>query len=118
MPLRHRQRDALATSSVSSTPDGDVRVVIRGALDGEGAAAVARDVRWAALRSRSVVTIDYSRGGFVDSSGLRLLIEAEQIASARHIEFRLRPSGALQQLLEMTGLTRLGQLDRGFPVGA
>jgi anti-anti-sigma factor len=84
-----------------------MRVVISGALDSTGAAQVGNDVRWAALRSTSVVTIDVTDNGFVDSSGLRLLIEAQQMAAARHIEFRLLPSAALQHLLDITGLTRL-----------
>jgi anti-anti-sigma factor len=118
VPLRRHRRDALASSCLQTSDDGDVRVVISGTLDAAGAAAVANDVRWAARRSRGALTIDLTKGGFVDSSGLRLLIEAQQTAAARHIRFRLYPSMPLQQLLEMTGLTEMTSTESGLPLGA
>jgi len=65
----------------------------------------------ARLAERDDITVlDLSGVSFVDSSGLRVLVEAQQARAEAGTSFGLRsPSASVQHLLEISGL--IGHLD-------
>jgi anti-anti-sigma factor len=89
---------------VPDAADGWVEVRVAGQVDQAGVRAIEGSVRFAASDAAHGVLIDCSGCRFVDSSGLRLLVETQQMASARGIGWRLRPSEQLRQLLVLTSL--------------
>ncbi len=81
-----------------------VLIVAEGELDLVGAPALA-----AALPGSGdgAVTLDLSAVGFMDSSGLRALLEARQACLDAGRPFRIaRPSDAVQRVLELVDLAR------------
>lgn len=83
-------------------------VVLDGELDHDGVEDVENDVRWAVSNADAAVAIDCSGVSFVDSAGLRLLIQAQMMAVDRHLRFSLvSPSQSVVRLLAMTGLEDL-----------
>jgi anti-anti-sigma factor len=84
--------------------NGWIEVRVGGSMDQAGARAVEGTVRFATSDAEAGVVLDCSACRFVDSSGLRLLVESQQMAAARHIGWRLLPSGQLRELLVATGL--------------
>ncbi|HSJ74026.1 MAG TPA: STAS domain-containing protein [Miltoncostaeaceae bacterium] len=83
--------------------DGVV-IVAEGELDLVGAPALA-----AALpeSGEGVVILDLAGVGFMDSSGLRALLEARQTCLDAGRPFRIaRPSDAVQRVLELVDLAR------------
>jgi anti-anti-sigma factor len=87
-----------------SDPDGWIEVRVEGTMDQAGARGVEGSVRFATMDAPAGVLIDCTRCAFVDSSGLRLLVESQQMAAARSIGWRLRPSDQLRKLLMATSL--------------
>lgn len=84
---------------ITVTPTG---LALRGEIDAHTAPSVA-----AAIESSSLddVVIDMADVEFVDSSGLRVLIEAHQAAEARGGSVTLaNPSGAVVRLLQISGV--------------
>ena len=54
------------------------------------------------------IVLDLEGLDFVDSSGMRTLVELQQAAAERRIRFSVGPrSEAVHQLLELTGVTDL-----------
>ncbi len=93
------------TAVVNHFVDGEVVVVLTGDLDCAGVEMVENEVRWAVTQADASVTIDCSGVGFVDSSGLRLLVQAESMAACRQEHFRLRSCRPqLRSLLRIAGL--------------
>lgn len=87
-------------------------ITLEGELDHDGVEDVENDVRWAVAHAAGSVSIDCSRVSFVDSAGLRLLIQAQMMAVDRHLHFALvRPSQSVVRLLAMTGLEDLITVD-------
>jgi len=87
-------------------PDGDRMLVeVRGELDLETVDAVRREVE--ELRDRGVrsIVLDLRELAFMDSSGLRLLLQLDADARANGIEFALLEGEPVRRLLELTNLT-------------
>jgi anti-anti-sigma factor len=84
--------------------EGWIELRIQGAMDQAGTRGVEGSVRFASSDAEAGVLVDCTGCQFVDSSGLRLLVESEQMAAARHIGWRLRASEQLRQLLVATSL--------------
>jgi anti-sigma B factor antagonist len=97
----------LTTCDARRDDDGHVAVVIAGALDQRGVRFIENEVRAAVVTTATAVTIDCSGCTFVDSSGLRLLIDIRRLAAGRGVELTVEPSARLRQLIEITGLTIL-----------
>jgi anti-anti-sigma factor len=84
--------------------DGWIDVRVEGSIDQAGAKAVEGPIRFASGDAAAGITIDCTGCHFVDSSGLRLLVESQQVAAARHIGWRLRAGEQLRKLLIATAL--------------
>ena len=84
--------------------DGWIDVRVEGNLDQPGARAVEGSIRYATSDADVGIVIDCTDCRFVDSSGLRLLVESQQMAAARQIGWRLRASAQLRELLIVTSL--------------
>lgn len=89
---------------VPSEADGWIEVRVSGTLDQAGSRGAEGSVRFATSDAPAGVTIDCTGCHFVDSSGLRLLVESQQMAASRHIGWRLRAGDQLRKLLEATSL--------------
>jgi anti-sigma B factor antagonist len=96
--------------SISSHPEGQATVVAPvGEVDLVTVDEVRRHVREAAGESRRVV-LDLRQVTFMDSSGLRLLVEAQQLAEQDGFAFAVvRGPASLERLFQVTGLD--GRLD-------
>ena len=86
-------------------PDGYVRLVVRGELD----VAVADQLGGAVDRLRSQganVRLDLSQLGFIDSSGLRVLITAkrEAVSNGWAFEIDRNVSSPTRRLFELAGV--------------
>ncbi|MFN8050994.1 MAG: STAS domain-containing protein [Acidimicrobiales bacterium] len=93
---------------MSTNRSGAVVLHLTGDLDHEGVVEVENDVRWAVSGATSDVLLDCGDVSFVDSAGLRLIIQAQMMAVDHHHGFAVaRPSPAMVRLLEMTGLDEL-----------
>ena len=100
--------DAAAPLDISPTDQG---VMLRGEIDAHTAPALADAL--AALTTERVV-IDLSGVDFVDSSGLRVLIQAHQQADEAGRSLVLaRPSTSVRRLLEISGLNDYLTIDDG-----
>jgi anti-anti-sigma factor len=102
---------------VTAEPDG-VQVIPRGELD----VATQAELRAALDRhaGAAAVTLDLSRLRFLDTSGLRLILETAESARRDGRAFSVVPgSPTVQRLFDVAGVTELvpfrdGQ-DRGMP---
>jgi len=92
--------------SVRRELDGDVCVVVP---QGEVDLSTTDDVRAelvAAAGEAATVVLDLRGVGFVDSSGVRLLVEVQRLADERGIGFRVvRGPEHVQRLFDLAGLT-------------
>jgi anti-sigma B factor antagonist len=90
-----------------------VIVVLSGEIDllvREETAAAMTEAAENALAGCCDIVVDLAGVSFIDSSGLRILVEAHQARSGDDASLTLRsPSAAVQRLLEISGLT--GHLD-------
>ena len=93
-------------------PRLDVAVDIDGALvlEGEIDSYTAPELAERLEADRSLEVVDLAAVTFIDSSGLRVLVQAHQARAEAGSTLRLRsPSAAVQRLLEISGLA--GYLD-------
>lgn len=103
-----KSRGRAASATVAADDVGNTTVVLSGELDHEGVQLVENDVRWAVSQATDTVTIDGAGLSFVDSAGLRLILQAQMMAADHHVRFLIaRPSENLVRLLELTGLDDL-----------
>lgn len=87
---------------------------LRGELDSHTANALGERLR--RLGTRSDVTLDLAEVVFIDSSGLRVLIEAHQAHEDASTRLVLnRPSDAVERLLAITGLLEHLHVDHPGP---
>jgi anti-anti-sigma factor len=104
------------TVEVGGGPDGTV-VAPRGELD----VATQAELR-AALRQqaeRGAVTLDLSGLRFMDTSGLRLILETAEAARRGEFTFAVLPgSPVVQRLFEVAGVTELVPFRNGEEGGA
>jgi anti-sigma B factor antagonist len=90
---------------------------LRGELDAHTASELERQLTPLLNGSRDGdLSIELADLGFIDSSGLRLLVESHQRAEAAGFRLVLtRPSRAVVRLLEVSGLAEMLHLDHGAP---
>jgi anti-sigma B factor antagonist len=96
---------APGTLSISSVVDnGTVSISLEGELDLASARQMEERLRFAEERTPSRVVVDLGRLAFIDSTGLRLLLQADSRAREHGYEFVLRPGEAsVQRVFEVTG---------------
>ena len=83
----------------------DFVLAVSGELDPHTAPVLAGHLGEAGKQGSGRVILDLSGVSFVDSSGLRVLIEAQQNLGEADREFAVRnPSEAVTRLLKITGL--------------
>jgi anti-sigma B factor antagonist len=121
-----RRRDALACASVeileveTETRDGLVHVVLRGELDLSTVAKVQDELRRVEANSPPVVVLDLSKLTFLDSTGLRCLVTADQRArdEGRRVVL-VRGPDPVQRVFSITRLEeRLEMVDDASVVSA
>jgi anti-anti-sigma factor len=84
--------------------DGTVRVSLRGELDLAGSRQMEDSMAEIDRQDPSLVVVDLSGLAFIDSTGLRLLLQADARARERGYELVLRPGTApVQRVFEVTG---------------
>jgi anti-sigma B factor antagonist len=88
--------------------DGIHTLVCTGELDMATCDRVTAAVRGALEASPTVVRIDCAQVGFVDSTGIRSLLDARRHADERGVEFQLVPSREVQRLLDLVGVSLAG----------
>lgn len=92
----------LRVSSV--VDDGTISLLLEGELDLAGAPQMESSLAAAEWDGPSRLVIDLSRLEFIDSTGLRLLLQADARAKERGCELVLRPGQqAVQRVFEVTG---------------
>jgi len=100
--------DALFSVEVHSGPDGDV-VTVRGELDLATAPRLGEEIE--RRLNGSDVVLDLSEVPFIDSSGIRVLLEAARLAAAGERKLSVRCSPAVERALSLCGLSEdLSQL--------
>jgi anti-sigma B factor antagonist len=96
--------------AITSTADG---LVLAGEIDAHTAPELARHLD-PLPGDRSDVVLDVAGIEFIDSSGLRVLVEANQRAAAAERRLVIRkPSTAVTRLLEISGLMEHLSVDAG-----
>jgi anti-anti-sigma factor len=84
--------------------DGTVRVSLRGELDLAGSQQMEDSMAEIDRQDPARVVVDLSGLAFIDSTGLRLLLQADARARERGYELVLRPGTApVQRVFEVTG---------------
>jgi anti-anti-sigma factor len=92
----------------SVTEDGTVRIALEGELDLAGARQLEESLAAAEKEAPARLIVDLGRLAFIDSTGLRLLLQADARARERGCEMLLRPGEpAVQRALEVTGALTL-----------
>jgi anti-sigma B factor antagonist len=86
-----------------------VVVVLPTEIDVTNAGQVLASLAGALTPGVSLVIADMTSTVFCDTSGVRALVEAHDLASTDDIGFRLAipPEGSVRRVLELTGLIRL-----------
>lgn len=100
----------LPVASVEVVARSDDTCVIRlsGTLDLHGVAVVENELRWLVEHAlRQHIQIDCRDVHFVDSSGLRLLIEVELMAGTHGSDLHVDPTPQLREILHVAGLADL-----------
>lgn len=85
--------------------DGVVVVNVGGELDLAARHFLAEPVRQRLVGTAGMVVLDLSRVTFINSDGVCALLEASQLAKARHKELVLVSSPVVDRLLRLLGLT-------------
>jgi len=93
---------------VTITDEGDTVVSLEGELDHEGVQMIEDVVARAAAAAQGRLVLDAEAVTFVDSAGLRLILQTQMSVTSRQVGFTLEhPSGNVVRLLELTGLDDL-----------
>jgi anti-anti-sigma factor len=88
----------------SATEDGTVCIALEGELDLAGARRLEESLAAAEREEPKRLIVDLGRLAFIDSTGLRLLLQADARARERGCELLLRPGEpAVQRAFEVTG---------------
>jgi anti-sigma B factor antagonist len=105
----------LGISSV--TEGGTVSLSLEGELDLAGARPLEESLAAAEREQPARLIVDLGRLAFIDSTGLRLLLQADARARERGCELLLRPGEpAVQRVFEVTGALALLRFE-GQPEG-
>jgi anti-anti-sigma factor len=94
--------------SVRSIPRGDALIVKAfGEIDLVAAEHFEAEVRWALSGSAASVLIDLTEVWFIDSTGLRVLVDAARFAEKHEKRFGIRGevSPAVERAFAVSGLT-------------
>jgi anti-sigma B factor antagonist len=93
------------TLTISSVvEDGTVSITLGGELDLAGAARMEAHLASSERESPTRVVIDLGGLAFIDSTGLRLLLQADARAREQGYELVLRPGDpSVQRVFEVTG---------------
>ena len=90
------------TARLSVTTDGD-RIVVSGDIDAHTCPDLASELD--PLPGSGDVRLDVADVGFIDSSGLRVIIDAHQLADASNRKLVIeRPSKSVSRIFEISGL--------------
>ncbi|HWX46378.1 MAG TPA: STAS domain-containing protein [Solirubrobacteraceae bacterium] len=88
----------------SAVEDGAVSLALEGELDLAGARQMEESLAAVEREDPSRLIVDLRRLEFIDSTGLRLLLQADARAKERGYEMVLRPGEpAVQRVFEVTG---------------
>jgi anti-anti-sigma factor len=88
----------------SAVGDGTVSIALEGELDLAGARQMEESLAAAEREAPTRMVVDLERLQFIDSTGLRLLLQADARARERGCEMVLRPGEpAVQRAFEVTG---------------
>ena len=88
----------------STVDDGTVSLALEGELDLAGAPDMEASLAAVEREEPTRLVIDLSRLQFIDSTGLRLLLQADARAKELGYELVLRPGAhAVQRVFEVTG---------------
>ncbi|HEY7932497.1 MAG TPA: STAS domain-containing protein [Solirubrobacteraceae bacterium] len=93
--------------SISSETDQDtVHITLQGELDLASAPQMQEHLRAAGDSAPARVVVDLARLAFIDSTGLRVLLQADARARELGYELVLRPGEpSVQRVFEVTGAT-------------
>ena len=92
-----------STARLNVSTDGD-RIVVSGDIDAHTCPDLARELD--PLPGSNDVHLDVGDVGFIDSSGLRVIIAAHQMAESSDRKLVIeRPSKSVTRILEISGLT-------------
>jgi anti-sigma B factor antagonist len=96
---------APGTLTISSAEDdGTICISLAGELDLAGARQLQERLEAAELKRPARLVVDLGRLAFIDSTGLRLLLQANARAGERGCELVLRPGEpSVQRVFEVTG---------------
>jgi anti-sigma B factor antagonist len=88
----------------SAVDNGAVKLVLEGELDLAGAGQMEAHLATVEREAPARVVIDLGRLAFIDSTGLRLLLQADARAREHGYELVLRPGApSVQRVFEVTG---------------
>lgn len=91
----------------TTTGDGVGLVILAGEVDLDGSSQL-RDVLLASVESAPGTVVDFGEVGFLDSSGINVLISAHRAAEARGAWLRLAaPRDAVERVLRLVGVDAL-----------
>ncbi len=92
----------------SAVDDGTVSLALEGELDLAGAHQLEESLAAAEKEEPTCLVVDLGSLAFIDSTGLRLLLQADARARERGCELVLRPGEpAVQRVFEVTGALAL-----------
>lgn len=107
MSERGQSPGALRISSSASGQDG-VRLALAGELDLAGAPQLERSLQTIEQQGPRRVVIDLAGLSFIDSTGLRVLLQAQARLGEQGSELLLAPGEpAVQRVFDVTGATRV-----------
>jgi anti-anti-sigma factor len=87
----------------------DVRLQVWGDLDASHAGDLRRELERVAsqLTPRALVVVEVANLSFIDSAGIRVLLDGQRAIHHAGGRFRLVASEALRRLLELSGMSEL-----------
>jgi anti-sigma B factor antagonist len=88
--------------------DSQARVVVAGEVDAHTSAELEQGFQRALASGATTVIVDVAKMSFIDSSGLRVLVQTRKrlVDAGGSLELR-QPSDTVVRLLELTGLQEL-----------
>ncbi len=96
--------------------DGAVTLILEGELDLASVRELEQQLALAQARAPARVVVDLRRLAFIDSSGLRTIIQADANARAQGSELVLRPgSDSIQRVFELTGALEVLHFEDAAP---
>jgi anti-sigma B factor antagonist len=97
---------------------GSSRLVLRGELDAASAAAASRALLELLESGSDRVTIDLRELDFMDSMGVKFLIDGRDAAGKRGVEIALAyEEGVVERVLTVSGVATLFERPEGEPHG-